>query len=50
MTGKNPNELYSQMLKTNPDFKKFVEDNENKTIEQIALDYDIDLSMLKRFM
>lgn len=50
LKNKNPNELYNQMLQTNPQFKKFVDENEGKTIEEIALAYDIDLDLIKKFM
>jgi len=50
MNGKNPNELYNSMLNSNPQFKKFVQDNEGKTVEEIAMAYDIDMNILKQFM
>ena len=50
LSGKNPSELYQNMLQTNPQFRQFVNDNEGKSIEDIALEYDIDLNLLKNFM
>lgn len=50
MSGKNPQDVYNFMMQTNPQFKKFVEDNKDKTIEDIALAYDIDLDIIKKFM
>lgn len=50
MAGKNPSDMYNTMLQTNPQFQKFVKDNEGKSVEDIALAYDIDLSILKQFM
>ena len=50
ISNKNPHELYQQMYNNNPQFKKFVKDNENRTIEDIAMEYDIDLNILKQFM
>lgn len=50
MAGRNPQDLYNDMINTNPQFKEFVENNKNKTIEDIALEYDIDLNLLKKFM
>lgn len=48
--GKNPEELYKTMLESNPQFRKFVNDNKDKTIEEIAMSYDIDLNLIKKFM
>lgn len=50
IAGKNPEDLYKTMIETNPQFRQFVKDNENKTIEEIAMSYDIDLNLLKKFM
>lgn len=50
ISGKNPEDLYKTMIETNPQFRQFVKDNENKTIEEIAMSYDIDLNLLKKFM
>lgn len=50
MSGKNPQDLYNYMLNTNPQFKQFVNDNKDKSIEDIALAYDIDLNLIKKFM
>lgn len=50
IAGKKPEDLYKTMIETNPQFKQFVKDNENKTIEEIAMSYDIDLNLLKKFM
>lgn len=41
------NELFKKML-CNNDFQKFVKDNENKTIEEIAIEYDIDIDLVKK--
>lgn len=40
------NNLYHSMLE-NAEFKKFVKENENKTIEEIAMEYDIKLELIK---
>lgn len=50
MSGKNPDDVYNYMLQNNPQFKKFLQDNQGKTIEDIALAYDIDLNILKQFL
>lgn len=45
----DPNKVYQDMLKNNPQFAKFVKDNEGKTPEQIAKDNGIDPSILELF-
>lgn len=50
MSGKNPQDVYNYMLQNNPQFKKFIEDNKGKSLEDIALAYDIDLNLIKKFM
>lgn len=50
LSGKNPTELYQSMMQTDPRFQKFVKENENKSIEDIALEYDLDLNFLKQLM
>ena len=50
MSGKDPQEVYNYLMQNNPQFKQFINDNQGKTIEDIALSYDIDLNMIKQFM
>lgn len=50
LAGKNPDKVYQSMLKDNPTFKKFIDDTQGKTLEDIALEYDIDLNILKQLM
>lgn len=38
--------IYISML-SNPHFSQFVKENENKTIEEIAMEYDIRLELIK---
>lgn len=45
----DPNAAYQNMLKTNPQFAKFVEDNKNKPIEQVAKENGIDPQILDLF-
>ena len=47
---RNPNEVYEEMMNSNPDFRKFVEENKNKSIQQIASDYNVDPNLLKQFI
>lgn len=56
LNGNKPNqnsfviELFNNMLKTNSQFRKFVKDNEEKSIEDIAMEYDIDIEAIKKYM
>lgn len=47
---RNPKEVYEEMMNSNPDFRKFVEENKNKSIQQIASDYNVDPNLLKQFI
>ena len=47
---RNPNEVYEEMMNSNPDFREFVEKNKNKSIQQIASDYNVDPNLLKSFI
>ena len=46
----NPSALYSRLMQTNPQFARFVEDNQGKTPEQIAKENGIDYNYLRRFL
>lgn len=50
LSGKNPQTVYNALMQSNPQFRQFVKNNEGKTIEDLALEYDIDLNLLKQFM
>jgi len=50
LINKKPQDVFSYLIQNNPQFKDFVDKNKDKTIEDIALDYDIDISMLKQFL
>ena len=50
MSGKNPQDVYNYMLSNNPQFRQFIEENKGKSLEDIALAYDIDLDLIKKFM
>jgi len=45
-----PQDIYNRLLQTNPQFKKFVEDNKDKTPEQIAQENGVDINMLQQLM
>lgn len=42
--------VFNNLMKNNPQFAKFVEDNKGKTPEQIAQENNIDMSIVKRLM
>lgn len=50
LKNRNPNEVFNQMMQTNPQFKSFVEQNKGKSVEQIANEHNIDMNLLKQFM
>ena len=43
---KEPIKKEFDLMLENPKFNKFVKENEKKTIEEISLEYDIDLNIL----
>ena len=45
----NPKELYNNLMKQNPQFNQFVNENAGKSPSQIAKENGIDLSMFKQF-
>lgn len=44
------NAIFDNLMKTNPQFAKFVEDNKGKTPEQIAKENNIDMSIVRRLI
>ena len=46
LNGKNPDELFKQLMQNNPQFRQFYEANKDKTPEQIAKENGIDLTNL----
>lgn len=50
MVGGNPDAAMASMMRTNPQFADFVQRNRNKTPEQIAADYGIDLGPMRKFL
>ena len=50
MVGGNPDAFMQQMMRTNPQFAEFVNANRNKTPEQIASDYGLDINPIRKFM
>ena len=46
----NPDAIFNQLKQTNPQFKKFVEDNQNKSVQQIAQENGIDINIINQFL
>lgn len=46
----NVEAMYSQMMRTNPQFARFVHDNQGKSLEQICGDYGVDPNVARRFL
>ena len=46
----NPEQIAQQMMRSNPRFKQFMEQNKGKSPEQVARENGIDLSQLKNMM
>lgn len=46
----NPDYMYQQMMQSNPQFKSFVDANKDKTIEEVAQAYGIDMNVIKQFL
>lgn len=48
--GKDPNAVYNQLMSTNPQFSNFVNQNKDKSVEQIAQENGIDLNMIRNIL
>lgn len=46
----NPNQMLNQMISNNPQFRDFYEKNKNKSVEQIASDYGVDIGMVRNIL
>ena len=46
----NPQGVFNNLMKTNPQFAQFVRENKNKSPEQIAKEHGIDPESLNKFM
>ena len=47
LSGKNPDDLFNQMMENNPQFRQFIEANKGKSVEQIAKENGINPQLLK---
>lgn len=50
LRGRNPQEVFNQMMQSNPQFRQFVESNKGKSPEQVAQEHGVDLSQFKNMM
>ena len=50
LRGRNPQEVFNQMMQSNPAFRSFYEANRGKTPEQVAREHGVDLSQFKNMM
>jgi LysM repeat protein len=48
--GQNPETLVNTLMQSNPAFKRFIEANRGKSVEQIAQENGIDLEQIKQFL
>lgn len=50
MNGQNPQAVYNSLMQNNPQFAKFVRDNQGKSLQQIAQENGIDFNQLRNFL
>ena len=50
LRGRNPQDVFNQMMQSNPAFRSFYEANRGKTPEQVAREHGVDLSQFKSMM
>lgn len=48
MMGNNPQAFAENLMRSNPQFRQFVEVNKGKSVEQIAQENGIDMSLLRQ--
>lgn len=46
----NADKIAAQMMRSNPNFRAFVEANKGKSFEQIAKDHGIDMSEIQKLL
>lgn len=46
----NPDYMFQQMIKNNPQFKSFVDANKDKTVQEIADSYGIDINTISQLL
>lgn len=50
LQGNDPKEVAMRLAQRNPAFAQFVQENKDKTVEQIASDYGVDINLIKNFL
>lgn len=50
MIRQNPQQMFNQLMRTNPQFAQFVNENKGKSVEQIAHEYNVDLNALNKLI
>lgn len=50
LRGQDPQQVARNLMQRNPTFAAFVQQNQGKTIEQIAGEYGIDLELVRSMM
>ncbi len=47
MQGRNADQLYNELLQNNEQFRQFVQQNQGKSVEQVAQEHGINPQLLK---
>lgn len=50
MSGKDPQILFNSLMQNNSQFRDFVNKSQGKSLEDLAMEYDIDIDLLKKFL
>ena len=50
LRGQDPQQVARNLMQRNPQFAAFVQQNQGKTVEQIAGEYGIDLDLVRSIM
>lgn len=50
MAGNDPQAAFQEMMRTNPQFQRFMADNRGKTPQQVAREHGIDLAQVSRMI
>lgn len=50
MKGQNVEIVMKQMLQNNPQFRQFYEQNKDKSLDQIATDYGVDMNLIRQLL
>lgn len=48
LAGRDPQAMFNELIRTNPKFRDFVSENMNKTPQEIASRYGIDLNKMMK--